>query len=570
MTTKNYFQCFEDTLAEYDDEYEHLDNDDEEESAVLSIFRNEYHLKSLEFSKELYSDKDGDDIRKGLQNNTTLEELTLKNFNPTVLEAIYDGLTQNKTVQKVILTIENYFSNATLPIEAVPPLRKMLSLPGIKFDILRGGDANAQEILRGGSSGKNIAHLHLPASSKQTDDVVHELRDNKIIETIKIGRADLQLKCTNFSFFGNFAVLKILTLSIRSDELESLCQALKHSATLENVDLSNSRLSSEHAHHLADLIQENTSISTLLLVSCEIDDIFFDILCRGLARNKGLKALHLGKNPFSRLDATNFAEKKNLVHLEVDSFDVNMGRLFEVERLKIFGTICDGLKDAKIKSVTCRATEVAQITNLFKFLDENRRIKKLTLHHIVDDEHTREVCRQLKLNKTLKIVDISCTQFTHEISFKLLCEIIEVNDTLEGLYHYGHFLQRQEDGNVYRPEYSVTPLFTALTKNTTLKIVDFQRLKCEDWEVAQVLKINKLLVFASWDQRPGSRANKFISVNQSNQKRRANNIKCNVMSLARSHLSRALPIELWQLILEDLEGTEVDFFDMFKTAQKTK
>jgi hypothetical protein len=116
----------------------------------------------------------------------------------------------------------------------------------------------------------------------------------------------------------------------------------------------------------------------------------------------------------------------------------------------------------------------------------------------------------------------------------------------------------------------VTPLFTALTKNTTLKIVDFHRLKCEDWEVAQVLKINKLLVFASWDQRPGSRANKFISVNQSNQKRRANNIKCNVMSLARSHLSRALPIELWQLILEDLEGTEVDFFDMFKTAQKTK
>lgn len=233
-----------------------MDNDDEEESAVLSIFRNEYHLKSLEFSKELYSDKDGDDIRKGLQNNTTLEELTLKNFNPTVLEAIYDGLTQNKTVQKVILTIENYFSNATLPLEAVPPLRKILSLPGIKFDILRGGDANAQEILRGGSSGKNIAHLHLPASSKQTDDVVHELRDNKIIETIKIGRADLQLKCTNFSFFGNFAVLKILTLSIRSDELESLCQALKPSTTLENVDLSNSRLSSEHAHHLADLIQE--------------------------------------------------------------------------------------------------------------------------------------------------------------------------------------------------------------------------------------------------------------------------------------------------------------------------
>jgi hypothetical protein len=95
------------------------------------------------------------------------------------------------------------------------------------------------------------------------------------------------------------------------------------------------------------------------------------------------------------------------------------------------------------------------------------------------------------------------------------CEMIEVNDTLEGLYHYGHFLQRQEDGNVYRPEYSVTPLVTALTKNTTLKIVDFHRLKCEDWEVAQVLKNNKLLVFASWDQRPGSRANKFNSVNQS-------------------------------------------------------
>jgi hypothetical protein len=35
-------------------------------------------------------------------------------------------------------------------------------------------------------------------------------------------------------------------------------------------------------------------------------------------------------------------------------------------------------------------------------------------------------------------------------------------------------------------------------------------------------------------------------------------------------MSRALPIELWQLILEDLEGTEVDFFDMFTTAQKNK
>jgi hypothetical protein len=39
----------------------------------------------------------------------------------------------------------------------------------------------------------------------------------------------------------------------------------------------------------------------------------------------------LGKNPFSRLDTANFSEKKKLVPLEVDSFDVNMGRLLRLK-----------------------------------------------------------------------------------------------------------------------------------------------------------------------------------------------------------------------------------------------
>jgi hypothetical protein len=288
------------------------------------------------------------------------------------------------------------------------------------------------------------------------------------------------------------------------------------------------------------------------------------------ASNKTIKNLNLPDNPFEKLDLTGIGKiekmKPNL--LTTNAFDINMAKIFEPQSLHIYGTNFEGLKMAKVRSVMVGGkafTEVQHITHLFSVLNGNKNILSLWFGHGLAKELSIEVCKQLKINKTLKRVDIMYTPFETETSYKMLCEVIETNNTLESIIHDGTFGAAKENGQF--EYFSCQPLLEALKKNTTLKQVNFYRLHCKDWEVEDVLKVNKLIVFDELaDRTRGSRASQLNKRNRQNQEKRIGAIKCNVMSLARSHISRALPLELWQLIMEELQELNFDYFELYKNS----
>jgi arsenate reductase-like glutaredoxin family protein len=211
----------------------------------------------------------------------TLEEVSLNDSIVSSPDNLVELLSTNQTIKKIIFT-PLLISDEYL-IALADTLATHLSLTSVSF---RGntkiGDPGIEALSE--ALKKNTILEELDLSSIKINLQGATALSTMLAVNTTLTRLHLQSANT----YG--------TAGIEDGGVEALSEALKKNTTLEELDLSNVRISTQAATALSAMLAVNTTLTRLHLQSANIDDTGMEILASGLEKNKGLKYIDLTGN----------------------------------------------------------------------------------------------------------------------------------------------------------------------------------------------------------------------------------------------------------------------------------
>ena len=403
-------------------------------AVATSIFRSLEHNNSLE--KLVLSENsplaDGDSEAVGcaiemmLGVNRTLKELDLYDCNITdqIAKHILTGLTRNTSL--LILDIESGKLSSTVSLlpqttttvgilgfRRVKMVRGIL--PSVTVDTIF---ENCVEFFRAlNGRGLTVSRLN-----------VHNLTD-QTAENFAVGLAEIQ---------------SVQTLDLRDNYISSagavsIFGSLERNTSLEELDLSgNSQLTEGDSEAVGCAIEKmlnvNTTLKVLNLSGCGFTSEVSAHFINALAQNYSLKKVVLRSNQIgsvsavgifrflehnTSLEVLDLSENSQLVEDDSDVVGCAINRLLNVNRtLKVLILYDCGL-------------DTAVATHVFRSLEHNTTLEELDLFHnsqLAEGDSEAVGCaieRMLNVNRTLKVLNLSCCKISDPIVKHISTALIE-------------------------------------------------------------------------------------------------------------------------------------------------
>ena len=260
--------------------------------------------------------------------------------------------------------------------------------------------------------------------------------------------------CIKGSFNGNLSYISDLLDQFDYFGIKYLSKYLKKNNSIEILDLSKNYISSLSMYYICDMLKENTSITKLIMDSCNIDREHISLLKNALVVNTTLKKINLSNNHFVIDD--NFCEiiKHNksiesIITKYLDIYDID-GDLESDTKL---------LGDALINNTTLNTLSLSNMyikktKYISNALSKNCTLKFLNLNH--NDINSIELANSLVNNTHLRYLNIGHYYNTPEDSANFIKTIIN-NKTLKTLII-------EVDDNFYKELYNYLSNNTTLTK----------------------------------------------------------------------------------------------------------
>lgn len=329
---------------------------------------------------------------------------------------------------------------------------------------------------------------------------------------------------------------------------------------------------------LADLLAQNTGIDLLILNECKMDNNSLSNIFKALLNNFTIVGLDITAiKPFKQIDLSIIGEitnKKKLKTLKLDSYDINMAKVFSVDNLVFTTDKFENLKGQgggnccpEISRIFVHA-DSRKVKTLFEVINGNKNIKEFSIRQLFDPEKADGVLRSLKSNTTLSKFAV----YDMKISdFNILREMIEKNSTLEELTLRGFIASRR----------NATILLKALENNKSLTRINLHSLVCHIKHFRELLTANPYISFiddSNWppDHKMSPEEAKIKEevitlneLNKQNARKRLLARRMNVIILARSYLSRVVPMEVWQEIFMYLDA-QLEYFALFQRSLATE
>ena len=329
------------------------------------------------------------EISDSLQNNATLQSLTLCKIGRVGIQSMKDVLSENTTLKELNVS---WISKGTKKIIN----RKLL---GNVFDNTK-IDSNSFEWA------VDLSILY--------DDDYHKCSSEAITLSGK-GINDDAVHIISFGLYNN-TVVQALDLScnnITNDGAVAISDCIRSNCSLKTLILSKNSISYKGAEKISELIQVNEVISVLNISCNVIHDIGVIVICDSLKANNTLKELNLSDNQITSKGARKIAEaigmNKALLRLDI-SHNVlrDDGVMYISDGLKNNNTLLElNLSECDINNKGGK--------NIANGIQQNIALQKLDLsHNNISDDGVIVISDYLKRNKTLKELNLSNTNVSEE------------------------------------------------------------------------------------------------------------------------------------------------------------
>lgn len=311
---------------------------------------------------------------------------------------------------------------------------------------------------------------------KLEDDVKSESKERSLLARLDLSGDDPRI-CSQS--------IKILDVDV-----QPLFKALTNQPGIVSVDLRYNRIGDSGAKVIANFIAESTTLRELNLMGNDIEAEGGIALAASL-RQARLSRLRLNGNPLGDSGGQAFAEvlaeNKMLVALDLGDTQLKTGTVIA------FASALNS--NAKLKAINLDNPRLFSLqeettVHLAKMLRNNSSLVEIHLRkHRIGDFGADWIADNLRLNRNLKILDLSCNEIDdegcHSISLHLLqhstpLEKLELSQNRvrdDGAFHLANALLTNKrllalglSGNLIRSE-GLMSLFSALKINSTLQSI---------------------------------------------------------------------------------------------------
>ncbi|XP_063062712.1 leucine-rich repeat-containing protein 34 [Engraulis encrasicolus] len=226
--------------------------------------------------------------------------------------------------------------------------------------------------------------------------------------------------------------------------------------SITDLDLRYNNITDQGAKHVAELLQENSSIESLDFMCNDIEAEGAELIAQSLHSNTTLRSLRLTGNKIGDKGAMHFASMLQMnTKLEVLDFcNCDLG----TQSLIAFSIVLNGNKNVKAINLSrplLYSYQEETTVHMARMLVVNQTLRELHLgKHQMTDTGVERLCEALRVNRSLRYLDLACNRITRD-GAKCLAEVLKQGSTLEILDLSANRIE--DDGAVHLSQAIVVP-----------------------------------------------------------------------------------------------------------------
>jgi len=227
--------------------------------------------------------------------------------------------------------------------------------------------------------------------------------------------------------------LRVLECDLSNCEIQAMACGLQHNQTLQVLDLRGNAISDTAGPALANLLQQNTSLSKLILEDNDIGNAGLQTICQGLQEsNASLDKLNLRGNRFS-----DYYQPLALLSHTIRVLDLSENQVGK-DGAVVLGELLSH-NSCPLEHLILESTQLDSdgIAELVSQLQYNNNTSLLSLHlgqNVMDVRSANAVARMLQRNATLQSLNLSSCHIDDETVAALVMPALSHSSTLTKLY----------------------------------------------------------------------------------------------------------------------------------------